>query len=94
MPTNPNSEMEAMRNAYRVAQELENAEEEEMIRRAIEESERFANMQKSAYDEDEEMMRRVLEMSQNEEDDRQRRLTSIKLQEEQDQANSIRESEE
>ena len=86
--------MEAMRNAYRVAQELENAEEEEMIRRAIEESERFANMQKSAYDEDEEMMRRVLEMSQNEEDDRQRRLTSIKLQEEQDQANSIRESEE
>lgn len=86
--------MEAMRNAYRVAQELEKAEEEEMIRRAIEESERFANMQKSAYDEDEEMMRRVLEMSQNEEDDRQRRLTSIKLQEEQDQANSIRESEE
>jgi threonine synthase len=34
-------ELEAMREAYRVAQELEKQEEEEMIRKAIEESERM-----------------------------------------------------
>jgi len=32
-----------MREAYRVAQELEKQEEEEMIRRAIEESEKMSN---------------------------------------------------
>lgn len=36
-------ELEAMREAYRVAQELEKEEEEEMIRKAIEESEKMQN---------------------------------------------------
>jgi hypothetical protein len=34
-------ELEAMKEAYRVAQELEKQEEEEMIKKAIEESERM-----------------------------------------------------
>jgi|688.fasta_scaffold283434_2 hypothetical protein len=32
-----------MKEAYKIAQELEKQEEEEMIRKAIEESERLAN---------------------------------------------------
>lgn len=86
-------ELEAMREAYRVAQELEKQEEEEMIRKAIEESERMQNAQKSALDEEEEMFRKVLEMSQKEEDDRVRRMTSQKDQEEKLIEQSLREAE-
>ena len=86
-------ELEAMREAYRVAQELEKQEEEEMIRKAIEESERMQNAQKSALDEEEEMFRKVLEMSQKEEDDRVRRMTSQKDQEEKLIEQSLRKAE-
>lgn len=86
-------ELEAMREAYRVAQELEKQEEEEMIRKAIEESERMQNAQKSALDEEEEMFRKVLEMSQKEEDDRVRRMTSQKDQEEKLIEQSLRDAE-
>ena len=86
-------ELEAMREAYRVAQELEKQEEEEMIRKAIEESERMQSAQKSALDEEEEMFRKVLEMSQKEEDDRVRRMTSQKDQEDKLIEQSLREAE-
>lgn len=86
-------ELEAMREAYRVAQELEKQEEEEMIRKAIEESERMQSAQKSALDEEEEMFRKVLEMSQKEEDDRVRRMTSQKDREDKLIEQSLREAE-
>lgn len=86
-------ELEAMREAYRVAQELEKQEEEEMIRKAIEESERMLSAQKSALDEEEEMFRKVLEMSQKEEDDRVRRMTSQKDREDKLIEQSLREAE-
>ena len=48
-----------------------------MIREGIEENERLANMPKSDYDEDE-VIRQVLEMSLREENDKQKKLASIK----------------
>jgi hypothetical protein len=46
-----------------VAQEIERAEEEEMIRKAIEESEKFVQIQKTEIDQEEEMIRQAIEMS-------------------------------
>ena len=48
-----------------------------MIREGIEENERLANMPKSDYDEDE-VIRQVLEMRLREENDKQKKLASIK----------------
>lgn len=72
---------EAMREAYRVAQELERQEEEEMIRKAIEESEALEKQQKAQETEEEEMIRRVMEMSQKEEEERLKRIATLKDQE-------------
>ena len=50
-----------------------------MIREGIEERERLSNMQKSDYSEDE-VLRQVLEISLQEENDRHKKLASIKVQ--------------
>lgn len=46
-----------MREALKVAQEIEKMEEEEMIRRAIEESQKLEQTVKQELDEEEEMIR-------------------------------------
>lgn len=63
-------EKNELKEAMRVANELEKAEEEEMMRRAIEASERAAQLIKNEQEEEEEMMRKAIEMSQREEEQR------------------------
>ena len=63
-----------MREVMRVAQSLERAEEEEMIKRALAESERIKSEEQKALDEEEEMLKRVMEESAREEAERQNRL--------------------
>jgi hypothetical protein len=46
-----------MKEALRVAQELERMEEEEMIKRAIEESQKLEASQKAELEQEEEMIR-------------------------------------
>jgi hypothetical protein len=52
-----------MKEALRVAQELEKMEEEEMIRRAIEESTKLEQVMKQEHDEEEEMIRQAILLS-------------------------------
>lgn len=59
-----------MKEALKVAQEMERMEEEEMIRRAIEESQKLEQIQKFQLDEEEEMIRQAIMLSQQEEDSR------------------------
>jgi hypothetical protein len=59
-----------MKEALKVAQELERMEEEEMIKRAIEESTKLEQVQKSQADEEEEMIRQAILLSQQEEEQR------------------------
>ena len=56
----------------RVAQSLERAEEEEMMKRALAESEKFKSEEQKAIEEEEEMIKRVMEESAKEEEQRQR----------------------
>lgn len=82
-PKMDEKERQAMRDAYRVAQELERQEEEEMIRKAIEESEALEQTHKQQEDEEAEMMRRVMEESQRDEEARIQRVNTQKEQEKQ-----------
>lgn len=59
-----------MREVMRVAQSLERAEEEEMMKRALAESERVKSEEQKALDEEEEMLKRVMEESAREEAER------------------------
>ena len=59
-----------MKEALKVAQELERMEEEEMIKRAIEESTKLEQVQKSQADEEEEMIRQAILLSQQDEEQR------------------------
>jgi hypothetical protein len=52
-----------MKEALKVAQELEQMEEEEMMRRAIEESERMDKAMKEQLNEEEEMIRQAILLS-------------------------------
>lgn len=61
----------AMKEALRVAQELERMEEEEMIKRAIEESQKLEASQKAELEQEEAMIRQAILLSQQEEDQRQ-----------------------
>ena len=55
----------------RVAHSLERAEEEEMMKRALEESEKLKSEQQRVIDEEEEMLKKVMEESAREEAERQ-----------------------
>ena len=57
-----------------MAQNLERAEEEEMMKRAIEESEKLKTEEQKALEEEEAMLKRVMEESAREEAERQKRL--------------------
>ena len=52
-----------MKEALKVAQEMERMEEEEMIRRAIEESQKLEQILKSQLDEEEEMIQQAIMLS-------------------------------
>lgn len=56
-----------MAEALRIAQEAEKAEEEELMRRAIEESQGLADRARHDEDEEAEMIRKAIELSQAEE---------------------------
>ena len=56
-----------MAEALRIAQEAERAEEEELMRRAIEESQKLEEQAKHEEDEEAEMIRKAIELSQAEE---------------------------
>ena len=56
-----------LREVMRVAQTLERAEEEEMMKKALAESERIKSEEQKALDEEEEMLKRVMEESAREE---------------------------
>ena len=56
-----------LREVTRVAQTLERAEEEEMMKKALAESERIKSEEQKALDEEEEMLKRVMEESAREE---------------------------
>lgn len=59
----PKTQDAAMKEALKVAQDLERMEEEEMIKRAIEESQKLEQVQKSQADEEEEMIRQAIMLS-------------------------------
>lgn len=56
--------------ALRIAQEAERAEEEELMRKAIEESQKLEQQAKAEADEEAEMIRQAIEMSKREEEER------------------------
>ena len=56
-----------MAEALKIAQEAERAEEEEMMRKALEESQKIEQREKAVADEEDEMIRQAIEMSQKEE---------------------------
>jgi len=58
----------------RVAQSIERAEEEEMMKRALEESEKLKTEEQKAIEEEEEMLKRVMEESAREEAERQKQF--------------------
>ena len=58
----------------RVAHSLERAEEEEMMKRAMEESERLKSEEQKALEEEEAMIKQAIEMSEREEKERLARL--------------------
>jgi len=60
----------------RLAHSLERAEEEEMMKRAMEESERLKSEAQKAIDEEEEMIRRAIEESEREERERLNKLNA------------------
>lgn len=60
----------------RVAHSLERAEEEEMMKKALEESEKLKSEEQKQLDEEEEMIRQAIEMSKREEEERKMRLES------------------
>ena len=60
-----------MKEVMRVAHSLERAEEEEMMKRALEESEKLKSEQQRVIDEEEEMLKKVMEESAREEAERQ-----------------------
>ena len=51
----------------KIAQQIEKAEEEELMKRALEESQKQAEDAKRALDDEEEMLRKAIEESQREE---------------------------
>jgi hypothetical protein len=55
---------EELKEVMRVAASIEKAEEEQMMKRALEESQKQAEEFKKAETEEEEMLRRVMEMSE------------------------------
>lgn len=62
------------KKALKVADEMEALEEEEMMRRAIEESTKHDYANKQLEDEEEEMIRQAMEMSVKEEEARVKRV--------------------
>lgn len=56
-----------MREVMRVAHSLERAEEDEMMKKALEESERVGTEERKVLDEEEEMIRQAIEASEREE---------------------------
>jgi hypothetical protein len=60
----------------RVAHSLERAEEEEMMKRAMEESERSKTEEQKAQEEEEAMLKQVMEMSEREEKERLAKLNA------------------
>lgn len=67
----------AMKQALRVADDLEEMEEEEMMRRAIEESQKLEQESKKEIDMEEEMIRQAILMSQQEEEARVNRVKQL-----------------
>lgn len=63
-----------MAAALKVAQDIERQEEEELFKKALEESESLANETKTDEDEEMKMIQQAIEMSRIEEDDRLRKL--------------------
>lgn len=57
----------------KVAHNLERAEEEDMMKKALEESQRLENESKQQLNEEEEMIRQAIEASQREENERNAR---------------------
>lgn len=70
-----------MKEAIRIAQELERAEEEEMMRRAIEESERLDQSIKKELVDEEEMIRQAILLSEQEEQSRIQRQKTQEMEE-------------
>lgn len=66
-----------MKQALRVADDLEAMEEEEMMRRAIEESQKLEQESKKEIDMEEEMIRQAILMSQQEEEARVNRVKQL-----------------
>lgn len=67
----------SMKQALRVADEYEKMDEEEMMRRAIEESQKQEDDAKKIAAEEEEMIRQAIEMSQKEEEARVKRIEQL-----------------
>lgn len=63
--------------ALRIAQEAEKAEEEEMMRRALEESQKLEQQAKAEQDEEEEMIKQAIEMSKREEEERKQSVKVV-----------------
>ena len=64
-----------MQDALKVAREAEKAEEEELMRKAIEESQRLdEELKKKEEEEEAEMIRKAIEMSQKEEEERRKKI--------------------
>jgi len=62
-----------LREVMKVAHNLERAEEEDMMKKALEESQRLENESKQQLNEEEEMIRQAIEASQREENERNAR---------------------
>lgn len=58
----------------RVAHSLERAEEEEMMKRALEESEKLKSEEQKALEEEERMIKEAIEASEREEKERKAKL--------------------
>lgn len=74
---NPKAMSEEMREVMKVARAAELAEEEEMMKRALAESEKAAEEAKRMAESEEDMIRRAIEESQREEEERQKKIRSF-----------------
>ena len=70
-----------LKEVMRVAQQIERAEEAALMKKALEESEKQAELAKNALNEEEEMLKRAIEESQREENDRLQRQKTLEQQE-------------
>ena len=67
---------EDLKEVMRVAHNLERAEEEEMMKRALEESEKLNSEEQKVLTEEEEMIKQAIEMSERDEKERQAKLSA------------------